>query len=170
MKERAGSRERGNVSNGPHSRYSPHVRKSTLVVLTLPFLILGCGGSNETASGDKAPSPPSGSSTRTTFTFALDTGYGAGPVVVSLKSQDAYYKYYEGTWKGQAVRFTDGQGVGSITIWNGNLGLVSYTFVGYRVSDFPTVTKQSAAGSYAYYDTALKTQIKFKLAPATASP
>ncbi|MGV3615511.1 MAG: hypothetical protein ACO1SV_09280 [Fimbriimonas sp.] len=147
------------------------MRRSTLAVFTLPFFVLGCGGSTEPAGGDKAPAPPSGASTRATYSFKLDTGTGgSGPVVISFTNEDAYYKYYEGTWKGQKVRFAEGSGIGSISIWNGSLAIATYTFLGYRVSDFPTVTKQSSQGQYSYYDSALRTQIKFKLAPATVSP
>lgn len=147
------------------------MRKSTLAVAFLPLLILGCGGSDESTGSDRAPVPASAPSTRATVSFRFDTGTGgSSPVVLSLTSEDAYYKYYEGTWKAQKVRFADGSGASNLSIWNGNLAIASYTFTSYRVSDFGSVTKQSLSAQYSFYDSNVKTQVKYKLAPGTASP
>jgi hypothetical protein len=146
------------------------VRKSIAPFLALPLLIAGCGGSKETAQADRTASSSLPASNRAPVSFNLNTGSGSGRVTLNLTHSDAYYQYYEGTWQGQRVRFADGPSASSITIWNGSLAVASYNFASYRVSDFPTKMADSISGQYSYYDSNLKTQIKFKLAPAKASP
>lgn len=89
---------------------------------------------------------------------------------MSFTNEDSYYKYYEGTWNGQKLRFAEGKGASNVSIWNGTLAIASYTFLGYGVADFATARKESTNGQYSYYDSNLRTQIKFKLAPAKVSP
>ena len=144
--------------------------KSTVLFLTFPLLIAGCGGSKESVEVGKTASPAPKAPSRAPVSFNLDTGYGAGRASLEFTSSDSYYKYYEGTWKGQKIRFAEGPGIGSISIWNGNNAIASYHFRDYGVADFTTATKESSNGQYSYYDTNLKTQIKFKLTPAKVMP
>jgi len=142
------------------------VPKSIVILLGAAILLAGCGGSTETVSQARPSAAP-----RATYSFNLSTTAGASyRVQLSYSNEDSYYKYYEGTWRGMNIRFADSPAVSSISIWNGNLAIASYSLTNYHVSDFGSVTKQTLDGQYSYYDTVSKTQIKFKLSPATVSP
>ncbi len=77
---------------------------------------------------------------------------------------------YRGQWQGLNVTFwAYSSGYATLVIQLNDIAIASISFANYKLSDFATVTANSASGSISSYNYTTKAQVRFK-ASATVSP
>ena len=115
-----------------------------------------------------------GAASRADTSFNLNVGGTSGQVTVSttpasIQGGGTMYEY-RGTWQGVPATFWSyTSGYATVVLYVDPFAIDTVSFLSYKLTDFPTATKDSSSARVTVYSTVTKSQFRFD-SKATASP